>query len=253
MTGSDSDVERARFRRLERFPQWRGPASKGSAARLGQVTTASPTKGKFLRMHPVTIGGTEVEGGTASLDVDTSSSFSALLLGPANALTGDQLVAHSVASRWVVERGTTGGGGGGGGGVIVAGCLCSPTPITITMSVTNAGLNNGIFNNDTIVYGPTPSLYFPSIIGTASSWLGSTTFVDASTGLNYRYYLFCSGGVAYKLTRVFPVIFGGGPGRDSDRYSWVPGFGGNTCTPYSLTNGTIFVGGDSRTVVSLSG
>jgi hypothetical protein len=44
----------------------------------------------------------------------------------------------------------------------------------------------------------------------------------------------------------------GSPYRDTIRYRWLAGYAGNTCSPFLLSNGQIFSGGDASGVVTIS-
>ena len=141
--------------------------------------------------------------------------------------------------------------GTGGGTITVPGCPCTSSPVTIHMTVTNPTLNNHIFNSCTLQYGPTPSSLLPVVL-LANSYLSTATFFDPILGVSFYYFLTCTIN-SYVLTRVYPSSPFGSPFRDSVRYKWVPGFPGNTCTPFSMTSGQIFLGGDPRTTVTISG
>jgi hypothetical protein len=60
--------------------------------------------------HPVTVTGSEVEGGTGTLTTDTSVTVPVIVLGGVPAVD-DYLTAYAVGGRWVSERGGSGGGG----------------------------------------------------------------------------------------------------------------------------------------------
>ena len=60
--------------------------------------------------HPVELDGTEEEGGSASPNVDTTTTIPVVVLWNAPAV-GDILTAYGAGGRWVAERGGTPGTG----------------------------------------------------------------------------------------------------------------------------------------------
>ncbi len=129
------------------------------------------------------------------------------------------------------------------------GCICAAPPATLTMTVSSC--TDGRFNNCTIQWGPTPSSLGPLNLG-ANSYLSTTTFEDPQTGDEFHYFLSCFAS-NIRLSRVFPTSVFGSPFLDSIIYFWSIGLPGNTCTPFSLTNGTVFAGGDPACVVEITG
>jgi hypothetical protein len=71
--------------------------------------------------HPVELDGAEVEGGTASPNVDTSATIPVVVLWDAPQ-AGDILVASSVGGRWVAER-------GGGSRTTICVGVCGGLPV----------------------------------------------------------------------------------------------------------------------------
>ena len=61
--------------------------------------------------HPVLLTGSEAEGGTGTLTVDTATTVPVIVLGDVPSVAGDYLTAYAVGGRWVAERGGSGGGG----------------------------------------------------------------------------------------------------------------------------------------------
>lgn len=57
--------------------------------------------GRFVTVNPVTIGGDEIEGGPASLTVDSSADVIADWLGPGAPAVGKDVLVESTANRWV--------------------------------------------------------------------------------------------------------------------------------------------------------
>jgi hypothetical protein len=216
---------------------------------VGQVfgnPTVPTAVGQYYAVHPVDVSGTEQEGGAPVLAVDTSRLFFVDVIGPKPAVAGDYLLCRFVGNRWVADR----MGKGQAVGVIIPGCPCAQSPATITMTSSEPSSNNRIFQSATLQYGPTPSSLLPVVL-TPSSYLSTSSFPDPILNVPFYYFLTCSLG-AYVLTRVYATSPFGSPFRDSIRYKWVPGFPGNTCTPFLMTNGQIFAGGDASCVVTLS-
>lgn len=134
---------------------------------------------------------------------------------------------------------------------MIPGCPCSSSPINLTLTSSKPSSNNGIFQNASIHYGPTPSSVL-AVVFTSNSYLSTTLFFDTILASYFYYFLTCSIN-KYLLTRVYPSSPFGSPFRDSVRYSWTPGFPGNTCSPFSMTNGQIFSGGDASCIVTVFG
>ena len=216
---------------------------------VGQVfgnPTVPTTIGEFYSVHPVDALGTEKEGGSGTLVTDTTRTFLVDVIGPQPAISGDYLICRFLGDRWASDRMGT----GQGQGVTVPGCPCSRSPVTITMHSSEPSSNNQMFQSATLIYGSTPSNLLPVVLQT-SSYLSTTSFPDPILGVPFYYFLTCYVG-AYVLTRVYVTSPFGSPYRDSIRYSWVPGFSGNTCTPFLMSSGQIYRGGDSTCIVTLS-
>jgi hypothetical protein len=139
---------------------------------------------------------------------------------------------------------------GGTTRLTILGCPCT-VPTTLTMAVANPAMNFHIFQNATIVYGPTPAGYTALQLG-ANSFLSTASFVDDLSSDAFQYQLFCSGGF-FAVTRVFITSQFGSPFREAYRYRWLPALFGSTCTPFSFPQGQIFQGGNNGTVISLTG
>lgn len=140
-----------------------------------------------------------------------------------------------------------GAGTGGGGTGVLLGCICATPPATLTMTDVGAC---GVFNDCTILYGPTPAGLTPLSLGT-NSYLSTDEFADPQTGDMFRYYLSCFGSII-RLSRVFETSIYGSPFLDSVLYTWTIGISGNTCSPFALTNGSIFFGGDPTCDVEIT-
>jgi hypothetical protein len=83
-------------------------------------------------------------------------------------------------------------------------------------------------------------------------YISNTTYIDGITLDDFWYTFFCTGGYAC-ISRIYATSAYGSPFSDVIRYRWFETDAGNSCSPYSMTNGKIYPGGDSTTVVSISG
>lgn len=140
--------------------------------------------------------------------------------------------------------GSTGGGGTGS----FPGCICATVATPLTMTVT--GDTYGLFNDCTIAYGLTPTGLLPLGLGT-SSWLSTDSFPDPQTGDEYRWYLSCFS-TLYRISRVYESSIYGSPFLGPVFFHWMIGLPGNTCSPFLLSSGEIFLGGVAETVVEIS-
>lgn len=80
-----------------------GGDADGSAAMLCQTTVVGSYPGSataYFAVNPVSAGGSETEGGAASLTPDTSTVLYALNLGTSVPPQGTTVVCHSVGGRW---------------------------------------------------------------------------------------------------------------------------------------------------------
>ena len=203
----------------------------------------------YFLTHPVTLGGATTEGGAGSLAVSSGFTY-VYVLGPQVPSVGTLLAARNVGGRWAAQYGSS--SGGGGGTVTPSGCPWA-SPVTLYMHVAHPDWNNHILQPCTLVYGPTPAQLLPVDIG-QSAYLSTQQFQDLSTGDWFWYYLSCFLGY-YILTRVYATSVYGSPYRDAVRYRWAAGNPGNTPSPFALTVGNIFSGGDqdSPTMVTITG
>jgi hypothetical protein len=138
------------------------------ARRLVQVYNGGSmpsSPGHFFLAYPLELDGAEVEGGTATLVVDTTQTIVVNVLGHAPS-AGDILTAYAVGGRWVAERGGSSGGSS----------ACAPCRIpaqNLTLSWVNVISGNG---STTLKYAATPT-----------SWTSA-----CSNGLLYK--LLCTAG-----------------------------------------------------------
>jgi hypothetical protein len=169
--------------------------------------------------------------------------------------TYDITASHSTCTPVTVTQTVTCSGativieiGSESGSACMPGCACSSAPATLYM--TSVGPCAGVFNDCTLVYGPTPTSLSGIGLG-ANCFLSTATFVDALSGLSYRYYLNCDT-IFFRISRVYLPTSGSGPFHDSSIYSWSIGQPGNTCSPFALASGFIYPGGNTTCVVSIN-
>ena len=138
----------------------------------------------------------------------------------------------------------------GGSTILLPGCPCV-VPSTITMSVAHADADTGIFQNATLSYITVPPELALLSLGT-KAYLSTTSFIDAISFDTFWYRFYCAGGY-FCISRVYGTSVYGSPFADGIRYRWLAGQPGNTCSPFVMTNGVIYAGGDPTCSVSLSG
>jgi len=113
--------------------------TRPTARRLVQVYNGGsmPTQPGYVYLtHPAELDGAETEGGSATLNVDTSTTIPVVVLWGAPQ-AGDVLTAHAVGGRWVAERSGTS---------TQSGYPCGQCQIprkNLTVSWTNLILGNG--------------------------------------------------------------------------------------------------------------
>jgi hypothetical protein len=244
---------RSRFERLS-TQIWSSLESpvEGSPAFVGQVVAdgKEPTStGRYFRVAPVLVLGSEAEGGQPNLSVSQTLSTLVCVVGTTPPLPGDYLVCRFVGSRWVAERFGASGGGGAGNTTTIVGCLCSAIPTTLTLSSSGPCVA-GDFQNCTIQWTPTPAAFANLGLG-GNCFLSTTDLVDPSSGRQFRYTLGCSSNY-FNLSRVYEPTAYGPAYLDSTIYDWAIGVQGNTCSPFLLSNGTIYSGGNPNCLVVIS-
>jgi hypothetical protein len=216
---------------------------------VGQVFAAHsiPTSsGVYYSVHPVSVAGSEAEGGPGDFIADSSRSFLVYLVGSTPAIAGDYLLCRFIGNRWVAERMHH----AGSSKISLLGCPCQ-VPSTLNMSVANPSMNFHIFQSATIQWMAVPPALAALQLG-PFAFLSTTQFSDDLSTDQFRYQLFCSGGF-FSVTRVFEQSQFGSPFREAYRYRWLPGLFGGTCTPFLFPQGQVFQGGNPGTVVTLSG
>lgn len=223
------DLYRLRIANADARPQGPWLASGGAPSFVGKVTTAAPAVGKFMKVTPQTLTGTESEGSTGSLAaLDSSAVVVVLAIGPAAPVTGDFVVCRFVDNRWVAERGTTGGGGGGGTHTF-SGCACTTVPDMLTLT---SCLSPGAFG-----LWPSATLqFFSSLSGptsggfTVPGYVSTASFTDTLLNLQFFWFLTCDFS-GFVLSRYYPVGPGGSPAfADGNDVIWNT----LTCSPFSL-------------------
>lgn len=198
----------------------------------------------YFSVHPVSTSGVEGEANPGILTVDASRSFLVYVVGSKRPVSGENLICRFVGNRWVAER-----MGRASTGISLPGCPCTVPPL-LHMSVIRPDANSGMFQDATLAYGPTPQEFASLALGT-NSYISTTDFLDIITNDRFRFHFFCAGGY-FCINRIYATSVYGTPFSDAIRYRWLGGLPGNTCTPFIMTNGRVYPGGDPTSVVSLS-
>jgi hypothetical protein len=240
---TDRDAElrvlRARLAGLRARLDGRTPGVKAvSPFRVGQVyaRAALPAAaGLVFATRPTEVTPPAAEGGVASFAAATDRTLFARVIGGVPA-AGDYLLAAGVDYRWEAER--RGAAGGGGGGNTLSGCPCTNIPDTLYMHVASApGSGTNYVFPATLQWQAEPA-----DVGTYSTdnpGYYSTTDFWSSDGLTkFRYLLSCYQG-AYIVSGLYTNDSPNGtyPGKFLIT-TFLPGLPGNTCSPFSLQNGT---------------
>ncbi|WZO98170.1 hypothetical protein EP7_005226 [Isosphaeraceae bacterium EP7] len=247
------DDDRRRFlagidARAAQASRFLSPSSSGQPSFVGRVVgkpTVPTSIGCYFSVNPVSVKGQEVESGTASLSVDSSTTVLVYVCGRTAPILGDDLICRFIGNRWVAEK--TSGQPISGAPIKIVGCPCLTTPAVLQMVSNHPSAQNGMFQSTPLVYGPTPPV-FQSLQIPDSIHLSPGTFTDAITGDAFRYYLACEPG-AYLLRRLFPTTTYVSPYQDDIRYRWSLSAAGNVCSPMMLLNGRVYDGGDPTSSV----
>jgi hypothetical protein len=216
---------------------------------VGQVfgnPTVPTASGVYVSVRPVAVAGVEAEAAPGVLAVDTTRSFLTYVTGSKPPLAGDYLICRFVGNRWVADR----MGKASSGGIVIPGCACPSSPATLHVAVSRPDATSLTLQPCTLFWGPTPAGLLPLAVG-ANSYLSSTSFTDTSTGDQFWYHFNCYVGY-YALTRVYVTSQYGSPYRDLIRYRWPIGAGGNSCKPFLMASGQLYLGGDPACVVTVS-
>jgi hypothetical protein len=192
---------------------------------------------RYYATHPITFDVAEREGAEPALNVGTRTLVVAFL-GDKQPNVGDLAIAHGVGSRWVATKRK--GIGRTGPHPSIPGCVCRDIPATLHVAV--SGPCQNIFKACTLEWGATPPEFSDFEIG-PNCFLSSDAFVDDFSSLSYRYILGCDG-VSFTLSRLFLPSTVTTAFRDSSDYQWTIGLVGNVCSPFLLSNGTIYQGGN---------
>jgi hypothetical protein len=229
----------------------------GPPAFVGQIVADSkqPTAtGYYYRVNTVAVFGTEGEGNPASLVVDPATSVLVCVVGTLPPSAGDNLICRFVENRWIGER---------HGQTIppppppppfatIPGCSCSQIPVTLRMS-SSGPCSPGDFQACTLQWGPTPSQFSALGLG-ANCYLSTQDFQDVTQsppfGL-FKYTFACTANFL-SLGRVYEATPFSQAYHDTTIYSWAIGLTGNACSPFLLSNGTIYPGGNPNCLVVIS-
>ena len=208
--------------------------------------------GYYYLVNPVAVLGAESEGGAPTLVVDATTTALVCVIGTKAPSSGDDLICRFVENRWVAER----------YGVspppppppppppvTITGCTCTAIPATLQMSSSGPCVASD-FQACTLQWGPTPSEFSSLGLG-ANCFLSTLVFNDPIAGGTFRYNLSCDT-VFFRLSRVYEATDFSPAFHDSTIYTWQIGAPGNSCSPFLLSSGTIYPGGDNRCVVTIS-
>jgi hypothetical protein len=231
-----------------------GLAPSGQPAFVGRVVSDAkqPTvTGAYYLVNPVSVLGAEAEGVPAALVADATRTALLCVIGTQSPSPGDDLICRFVGNRWVAERygATSPPPPPPPPPATIPGCSCAAIPTTLTMSSSGPCVV-GDFQPCTIAWQPTPPEFSGLGLG-ANCFLSTATFVDPFSGGTFRYHLGC-GGAYLSLNRVYEPSPDGTAYSDSTIYTWMIGASGNSCSPFLLSNGTIYPGGNNQCHVTIS-
>jgi hypothetical protein len=174
---------------------------------------AMPTSSdKVYLTHPVELDGLETEGGSATPNVDTSTTIPVVVLWGAPQ-AGDLLTAYAVGGRWVAERAGLSGQSGYPCG------QCQIPRKNLTVSWTNLILGNG---STTLVYSGGPT----------TQWISACMnqllyeLICTQNEVEFRVYYFLSGSCPSGQSQYCSTI-------RSNPYSLTQS--NLTCSPFLLT------------------
>ncbi len=233
-----------------------GPA--GQPAFVGRIVAdvKQPTApGYYYLVNPVAVLGLEVEGMTATLVADATRTALVCVIGTKGPSAGDDLVCRFVENRWVAERDCAAPPPPPPPPppANIPGCTCSAAPATLTLSGSGPCVPSD-FQACTIAWQATPSWASGLALG-SSCFLSTARFLDPFTGGYFYYNLNCSA-IYFHLSRVYDGTtdygFTGTPYQDATIYTWRIGDPGNSCSPFLLSSGTIYPGGNIACVVTIS-
>lgn len=229
-----------------------GLSPAGQPSFVGRIVADAmqPTStDRYYLVNPVSVLGAEAEGGTPTLVADATKSALVCVIGTKAPSAGDDLICRFVENRWVAERYGASPPPPPPPPPTIPGCSCATIPTTLQMSSSGPCVPSD-FQACTLEWGPTPA-EFASINLGANCFLSTQVFSDPFTGGTFRYNLSCDT-VFFRLSRVYEPSPDGPAFRDSATYTWQMGANGNSCSPFLLASGTIYPGGDTQCVVTIS-
>jgi hypothetical protein len=110
------------------------------------------------------------------------------------------------------------------------------------------------FQPCTIAWQATPAWASGLALG-SDCFLSTARLLDPFTGGYFYYNLTCDT-IYFRLSRVYDGTtnygFTGTPYQDATIYTWRIGDPGNSCSPFLLSGGTIYPGGNNACVVTIS-
>lgn len=217
---------------------------------IGRVFSTSDMRhpaGKYIAVHPVEVSGFEHEGSPGSLIVNENVRVYVLLVGPGEAKIGDDLICSFVENRWVTQKSKT--------NILpltvpTPYCPCNVLPQSLFMSSVDPECMNGMFASDILRFVKTPDAFDSLVLG-SFCFLSDGFHVDSDSMDLFRYHFACQPGF-YTLSRVYETSVYGSPYYDIVRYSWPLPWPENSCSPFLLTTGFIFQGGNANCRVLIS-
>jgi hypothetical protein len=230
-----------------------GLSPAGQPSFVGRVVADAkqPTApGYYYLVNPVAVLGAESEGGSPTLVADATITALVCVIGTKAPPSGDDLICRFVENRWVAERyGASSPPPPPPPPVTITGCTCTAIPTTLQMSSSGPCVASA-FQACTLQWGPIPSEFSSLGLG-ANCFLSTEVFDDPFTGGTFRYNLNCSS-VFFRISRVYEPTDSSPAYHDSTIYTWQIGATGNSCSPFLLASGTIYPGGNSLCVVTIS-
>ncbi len=134
-------------------------------------------------------------------------------------------------------------------GPSLPGCVCSNIPATLQVNISGP-CPAGYFYPCTLQYAPTPAVFSGLNLG-QNCFLSTSTFADSFSGAMFYFTLGCNS-TQFQLSRVFLPTSYTSAYHDSTLYTWTVGLASNTCSPFLLTSGSIYSGGNPGCLVVIT-
>ena len=229
-----------------------GTSPTGQPSFVGRVVADAhqPTApGYYYLINPVSVVGAEAEGGSPTLLPDATTTALVCVIGTRAPSAGDDLICRFVENRWVAERYGATPPPPPPPPVTIPGCNCTAIPTTLHLSSSGPCVPSD-FQACTITWMATPPEFSGLLLGDYC-FLSTDIFDDPFTGGTFRYALSCDT-IFFRLSRIYEPTDFGPAFHDSPIYTWQISSSSNSCSPFLLSSGTIYPGGDNRCVVTIS-